>query len=142
MGTTTQALQMVKYLLFRGRKACYLQMNGSNFIGALKQNYEIASEGPSIGKVTYQNVDLFEKQDKISHALKLGYDFYIYDYGVLSSRPSTGSPFWKRIGSSWFAAQARKNCPKPTRRFLSSMIPTSSTCLIWFPTKIRKASWK
>ena len=85
MGTTTQALQMVKYLLFRGRKACYLQMNGSNFIGALKQNYEIASEDPSIGKVTYQNVDLFEKQDKISHALKLGYDFYIYDYGVLSS---------------------------------------------------------
>ena len=60
-------------------------MNGSNFIGALKQNYEISSEDPSIGKVTFQNIDLFEKQDKISCALKLGYDFYIYDYGVLSS---------------------------------------------------------
>ncbi len=28
---------------------------------------------------------MFEKQDKISCALKLGYDFYIYDYGVISS---------------------------------------------------------
>ncbi|MCI9577170.1 MAG: hypothetical protein HFJ84_11180 [Clostridiales bacterium] len=85
MGTTTQVLQMVKYLLFRGRKACYLQMNGSNFIGDLKRTYEISSEDPAIGKVTYQNVDLFENPDKISQAFQFGYDFYVYDYGVISS---------------------------------------------------------
>lgn len=85
MGTTTQALQFVKYLLFRGQKACYIQMNGSDYISALKQGYEIQSEDSSLGRVTYQNVDLFEKQDKIAHVRRLDYDFYVYDYGVCTS---------------------------------------------------------
>lgn len=85
MGTTTQALQFVKYLLFRGQKACYIQMNGSDYISTLKQGYEIQSEDISLGRVTYQNVDLFARQDKIAHVRKLDYDFYIYDYGVCTS---------------------------------------------------------
>lgn len=32
------------------------------------------------------NVHHFYKQDKISEILKLGYDFYVYDYGVCSSQ--------------------------------------------------------
>lgn len=85
MGATTQALQFVKYLLFRGQKACYIQMNSSGYISALKQGYEIQSEDISLGRVTYQNVDLFEKQDKIAHVRRLDYDFYVYDYGVCTS---------------------------------------------------------
>lgn len=35
-----------------------------------------------LGKITYQNVDMFYKKDKISDILKLGYDYYIYDFGT------------------------------------------------------------
>lgn len=85
MGATTLALQFVKYLLFCGQKACYIQMNASGYISALRQGYEVQSEDVSLGRVTYQNVDLYEKQDKISHVRKLDYDFYIYDYGVCTA---------------------------------------------------------
>ena len=35
-----------------------------------------------IGKVVYNNIHHYYRQDKISEVLKLGYDYYIYDYGV------------------------------------------------------------
>ncbi len=83
IGTTTQCIQMVKYLNIQNKKACYIEMNPNGYLELLKEFYD---EGVTIdeqlGKITYQNVDMFYKKDKISDILKLGYDYYIYDFGI------------------------------------------------------------
>lgn len=86
MGTTTQAIQIVKYLLFNGYKACYIQMNNHKYVEQLNDWFETdtTKEDEAIGKVTYKSVDMFYDLSKLQSILKLGYDYYVYDYGVFS----------------------------------------------------------
>ena len=45
-GTTTQAIQLVKHLVFQGHRACYIELNENGYIKALKELYEeLAQEG-------------------------------------------------------------------------------------------------
>lgn len=82
MGTTTQALQIVKYLQFIGRKAAYFQMNASNFVEAVKDAYEQVTVDEDIGLVSYANTDMYYRTDKLQEVLNLDYDYLIFDYGV------------------------------------------------------------
>lgn len=84
MGTTTQAIQFVKYLNFKGYRACYIQMNNHKWVEDLAEAYEDVECDSEMGRVSYKSVDMFYKLDKIKDVLKLNYDFYIYDYGVYS----------------------------------------------------------
>lgn len=84
IGTTTQAIQIVKYLHLMGYTACYIEMNNHHFIDGIKELYTDWSEDTALKKITYSNVDLFKK-DNISDVLKLGYNFYVKDYGVYAS---------------------------------------------------------
>lgn len=81
IGTTTQALQIVKFLMFNGYKAAYIQMNSTGYAQNLAEYYETECND-ELGKVTYENTDLFYKPEKISELLKMDYDFYVYDFGV------------------------------------------------------------
>lgn len=82
IGTTTQAIQIVKYLMLHGKKAAYIEMNNNGFIELLTKYYAGFSQDERFFKVTYQNVDMFYRKDKISEILNLDYDYFIYDYGV------------------------------------------------------------
>lgn len=86
MGTTTQAIQFVKYLIFAGWKACYIEMNSHGWVEELAEAYADVSLDGEIGKATYQGVDLFYRPEKLPEVLKLGYDYYVYDYGVYSDQ--------------------------------------------------------
>ena len=86
MGTTTQAIQFVKYLMFSGHKACYIEMNSHGWVEALVEAYADVSVDREMGRVTYQNVDLFYRPEKLPDVLKLDYDFYVYDYGVYNDQ--------------------------------------------------------
>ena len=83
MGTTTQALQIVKYLLFKGHSAAYIEMNNHGFVKQLKDNYSDAKNDENLGKITFQGVDMFYRQDKLSKVLGQDYEYFIYDYGVV-----------------------------------------------------------
>lgn len=85
IGTTSQALQIVKYLISNGFKVCYIQMNSTSFVEKLYRWYECEFYDESLGMVQYQNVDMFFKKEKISEVLNLGYDYYVYDYGVYTN---------------------------------------------------------
>ncbi len=86
IGTTTQAIQLVKYLVFRGHRACYIELNENGYIQALKELYEDGvSSDDGIGRVTYQSVDMFYRKDKIADVLRLGYEFYVYDFGIFDA---------------------------------------------------------
>lgn len=83
MGTTTQAIQFVKYLTFKGYKAAYVEMNNHRWIRRLLDWYDVEHE-EALGKVTYSSVDMFYDLSKLQSVLKLAYDYYIFDYGVYS----------------------------------------------------------
>ena len=86
IGTTTQCLQLVQYIQFCGYSAAYIEMNSTSYVQQLFASYddcEIVDE--TLGHIRYKNIDLFDKQEKISDILQLGYNFYVYDYGVFTS---------------------------------------------------------
>lgn len=86
IGTTTQAVQIVKYLMLNGYKVAYIEMNDSKYVENLAEYFE-SDVDDELGRVTFENTDLFFKSNQnseinISEILKLKYDFYIYDFGV------------------------------------------------------------
>ena len=86
IGTTTQAIQIVKYLLFKGYSACYIQMNNHRWVEELAEAYEGVEEDKEIGLVRYKEVDMYCKLEKLQDVMKKGYDFFVYDYGVYRER--------------------------------------------------------
>lgn len=81
IGTTTVAIQIIRYLQMKGKRACYIQMNRSKYMDSMREWY-VVDEDEELGKVIYQNVDHYYKLSNIREILSQNYDFYIYDYGV------------------------------------------------------------
>lgn len=89
IGTTTQAIQIVKYLSLHGKRAAYIEMNNNGYIDLLTRYYSDCDTDDILGKVTYMNVDMFYKQEKISDILRMDYDYFIYDFGTFSASAPT-----------------------------------------------------
>lgn len=83
IGTTTVSLQFVKYLQSKGYKACYIEVNATGFILKHEQTFNTVHD-KYLGKVTFENVDMFYKQENLLEVLKQGYDYYVYDFGTYS----------------------------------------------------------
>lgn len=81
MGTTTHALQFIKHLSFMGYRAAYIQMNSHHYVEDLAESYADAKKDEEIGLVTYQQVDMYYRLDKLQDVRKREYDFFVYDYG-------------------------------------------------------------
>lgn len=87
IGTTTQAIQIVKYLQFRGHTACYIEMNDSRFVPSVGSLYDIkpAPEDLALRKITYNGVDMFAYPDRIGEIRALGYEYLVYDFGSITT---------------------------------------------------------
>lgn len=81
IGTTTLALQLAKHFSLEGRKVAYLERNKSGFIAASKTAYK-CEEDEALGKVSFDDVDMFYDLSLIKRIIADGYDCLIYDYGV------------------------------------------------------------
>jgi len=77
IGTTTQALLITKLLKDLGFNVCYIEANDNNHISKLGDMYEIKQRD---SYMECMGLDLYQKE-----STPLGYDFYIYDYGVLNN---------------------------------------------------------
>ena len=110
MGTTTQAIQIAKYLKSKGYKACYVEMNGIrypnmqlsrrekpeiSFVEKTKLTFDYNREDDHIGVVNIDGLDLYYKQDMLSEVLEQEYDFYVYDYGVYTDRDFNKASYLK-----------------------------------------------
>ncbi len=82
MGTTTFAIQLVKYLQLKGHKACYLEVNDSGFVQKHEERFYAEAYDENLGKVTFEGVDMFYKPENLPEVLKQEYDYYIYDFGA------------------------------------------------------------
>ena len=82
IGTTTFAIQLVKYLQLKGYRACYLEVNDTGFVQKHEARFYAEEHDANIGKVRFENVDMFYKPENLPEVLKQEYDYYIYDFGT------------------------------------------------------------
>lgn len=110
IGTTTQAIQIVKYLQSKGYKACYVEMNEIrypnmqlsrrekpevSFVEKSRLTFDYTRFDEQMGVVNIEGVDLFYRQDLLPAILEREYDFYVYDYGVYTDRDFNKTSFLK-----------------------------------------------
>lgn len=92
IGTTTQAIQIIKYLQFNGCKAAYIEMNNTGFVLKLARIYEnVEIDKMQNNRVLYKNIDFYYSQDELSDILKKDYDYFVFDYG------SADDPYFNAI---------------------------------------------
>lgn len=97
IGTTTVALQLVKYLNDQEEHAAaYLQYNKSDFITDLKEICCADQDTGKPDKITFANTDIFSDPRKVSGIISSGYQYIVYDYGDIKSI-SQSSAFEKDI---------------------------------------------
>ncbi|MFR2910580.1 MAG: hypothetical protein ACLTD7_07480 [Clostridia bacterium] len=97
IGTTTVALQLVKYLNDQEEHAAaYLQYNNSDFITDLKEICCADVDTGKPDKITFANTDIFSDPRKVSGIISSGYQYIVYDYGDIKSI-SQSSAFEKDI---------------------------------------------
>ena len=100
IGTTTQALQIIRYLKFMGYKACLVEMNENKYINkyintAVSEErkelsfvektrflFETEIDEVELGYIKTQGIDMYYKPDLLSDLSELNYDYIVYDYGV------------------------------------------------------------
>lgn len=96
MGTTTFALQIVKYLQIRGYRACYVQVNDTEFVEQIEKAFNDVVCDPELGKITFAHIDLYYKQENLVEILKQGYDYYVYDFGTYSDKGFNKTSFLEK----------------------------------------------
>lgn len=84
IGTTTQALQIVKFLAMQNKSVCYVEMNGYNYLSVFPDMYDNIVEDTSIGCIHFEGVQMYYKPQNIDDIIKQEYDFIVYDFGVFS----------------------------------------------------------
>ena len=96
IGTTTQALQIVKHLLLQGFTACYIQLDSSDYVRKIAEFYFDAIDIPDEGLIQYQNIDMYYKQELITDILAKNYDYYVYDFGNVLDKDFTLMQFLEK----------------------------------------------
>lgn len=81
MGTTTFAIQFVKYLQLKGYKACYIEVNSTGFVQKHHDAFYVIHDS-DLGRVAFEGVDMFYKQENLLEVLKQEYDYFVYDFGT------------------------------------------------------------
>ena len=77
IGTTTQALQICRSMIYLGYTSCYLEMNSKGFLGDMKDIYEVTQipEG-----IRVDGLDMYSQSADIP-SLKEKYQVVVCDYG-------------------------------------------------------------
>lgn len=106
VGTTTQAIQIVKYLQYKGYKACYLEVNQNRYFDmsgrdgneremSFVDKYELWTMSEARSRnVAYKGVDMY-KDEQLTDVQKMEYDYYVYDYGSVFDRDFDRMAFLK-----------------------------------------------
>ncbi len=84
IGTTTQALQIAKYLTYQGYKACYIECNDLRYVERLATLYG-APHNQELGLVSYEGLDLYYRPSKLPEICTRGYDYLVRDFGTWQS---------------------------------------------------------
>lgn len=95
IGTTTAAVQIVKYLQMKGYKACYIEVNETDFVQE-HGRFFVSDQDKILGKVSYEGVDMFYKQENLQEIFRQDYDYFVFDYGAYSERGFNKTSFLEK----------------------------------------------
>ena len=126
IGTTTQCIQIIKNLMFRGYKACYVQMNGSGYLKEYLSGWFISEDiDEDIGCIKIEGIDHFYKIEKLPEILQLGYDYYVYDYGSYKEQYFNKTSFLEK-DARIFVVGSKPGEFSATKTLLDNMFYTDS----------------
>ena len=80
IGVTTQAILITMFLKSLNMNACYICATDKDEIKNIETLEGVVKKE---GLYSYKGIDLYSNDNKID-AMQYGYDFYIYDYGILN----------------------------------------------------------
>ena len=110
IGTTTQAIQITRFLNMMGYKACLIEANGNmypnkrlqdeprtelSFFEKIRLIFNVEIDEPDKGYIREQGLDLYYKHDYISELTDQNYDYFVYDYGVYTDAGFNKTAFLK-----------------------------------------------
>ena len=75
IGTTTQCIQLVKYLTSKGFKTAYLEFNNTGYVNKLKSLFRLSQN-------IFEGIELYT-QEQINRLSE--YDYIVYDYGSITN---------------------------------------------------------
>lgn len=105
IGTTTQAVQIVKYLNYLGHTACYVELNNNKYLDAnarsgsirslsLVEKYALFGEKYD-NKVVFSGVDMYTGQAGLSESIRTQYEYMVFDYGSVTEQDFDRTAFAK-----------------------------------------------
>lgn len=110
IGTTTQAIQIVKYLTLLKYKACLVELNENKYENRLLSRVQkrelsffektrllmiVSNDDEKRGFIKHDGVDIFYKPELLPDIISEGYDYIVYDYGVYTDHGFNKTSFLK-----------------------------------------------
>lgn len=126
IGTTTQCIQLIKDLIFRGYTACYIQMNNTNYLNEYLSGWFVSEETDiELGRIRIEGIGHFYKIEKLPKILTLGYDFYVYDYGTYKDNYFNKTSFLEK-DARIFVVGSKPGEFSATKELIDNMFYTDS----------------
>ena len=79
VGTTTQAVQLVKTLVSLEKSVCYVQENDSTFLDSLELFFSEVQKDSANGRLVYHDLIFYKDRN---YAYSKDYDYMVTDYGA------------------------------------------------------------
>lgn len=83
-GTTTQSIQLIRYLQIAGHSASYVERNDHGHVRAIAEQVEGVSAQEE--KICFNGIDLYYGNLSALSRPVQGYQYTVYDFGVLTNR--------------------------------------------------------
>ncbi len=97
IGTTTQAIQIVKFLQMNGKKTAYIEANNSGYVGDLLNTQSGARiENEALGWVVVRDIDMFFDLSQIENIYQMGYEYLVFDFGSMQDDDFQEIPFYEK----------------------------------------------
>lgn len=98
IGTTTIAIQLIKFLQSEGKTACYVDLSNTDYMDLVTNYYDTEKHENDLNKFTLVGVDIYTKvtQEILYQIHVRNYNFIIYDTGSLLNNSINTADFLRK----------------------------------------------
>ena len=97
IGTTTQAIQICKYLLSKGKNPCYITVCEDKAAAwRAPLGLEVTKDDEAYSRTRIFNVDMYDDPNMIAKIKSLGYDYLVYDFGSIGDENFSTSQYLEK----------------------------------------------
>lgn len=98
IGTTTQAIQICKYLQLKGKNPCYISMSHDKAYEwrEILSDIEVTRDDDAYARTRIQDLDMYDDPAKIAKIKAMGYDWIVYDFGYVQESSFTPSQYLEK----------------------------------------------